>query len=319
MNHLPTDISRFQAQQSYTDLNQLNDIRQLGQKDQSLALKKVAQQFESMFMHMMLKSMRSANDVFAKDNPLNSFEVGFHRDMLDHQLSLSLSEGKQLGLAEALYRQLHRSYLPPSKDSLDNSEGNRVNGEFAFKNTKAIVSNNPYLQSSISSVSGSVEQRRNDVQTLDAVNDPQTFIDTMTPYAKNIAKEMGVDYRVIVAQAALETGWGQHAIRDRYGNHSFNLFNIKADNSWSGHSVNVQTLEYNNGVAQKESASFRRYETILESFQDYQQFLTKPRYEKALSVADNNHDFIQELQNAGYATDPNYAKKVTRILDTYFN
>jgi flagellar protein FlgJ len=319
MNHLPVDMHRFQQQQSYTDLNQLNNIRQLGQKDESAALRKVAQQFESMFMHMMLKSMRQANDVFGKDNPLNSYEVGFHRDMLDHQLSLSLSQGNQLGLAEALYRQLHRGYIgSDGSEGVDNVGKNSGNGE-GFVNTKATIAQNPYLQAHNIPSNNSQQQRREDVQLFDAVNDPHSFIETMTPYAKKIASEMGVDYRLIISQAALETGWGQHAIKDRYGNHSFNLFNIKADRSWDGHSVNVQTLEYHNGIPQKESANFRRYETIMDSFKDYREFLNKPRYEKAMDVAGNSQSFIQELQKAGYATDPNYAKKVTRILDTYFN
>ncbi len=309
MNNLPTDINRIQAQQSYTDLNQLNNIRQLGNDDKDLALREIAQQFESMFMQMMLKSMRAANDVFAKDNPLNSFEVNFHKDMLDNQLSLSLSQDKGMGIADALYRQLSQSYIPNSSP-LNNDT---VNGE-------KLQLNDPLRQSfpdHYKQPLDVIKQRKEDGYTLDEIKSPEDFIQAMMPHAKKVAEEMGVDPRLLIAQAALETGWGEHTIRDRYGKHSFNLFNIKADSRWEGHSVNVPTIEYREGVAEKESANFRRYESIAESFRDYQQFLEQPRYQKALTVADDSHAFIAELQNAGYATDPQYAKKVSSILDRY--
>jgi len=109
-NTLFSDVNRQQMQQSYMDLHSLQDIRNNNGGDKESGLRQVAQQFESMFIQMMLKSMRSANDVFAKDNPLNSFESDYYRDMYDNQLSLSLS-GKNLGLADALYQQLKRNYL----------------------------------------------------------------------------------------------------------------------------------------------------------------------------------------------------------------
>ncbi|MGH1487692.1 MAG: flagellar assembly peptidoglycan hydrolase FlgJ [Cellvibrionaceae bacterium] len=311
MNQLPTEFNRFQTQQSYTDLNQLNDIRKIGNEDQSLALKKIAQQFESMFMQMMLKSMRSANDVFAKDNPLNSFEMGFHRDMLDNQMSLSLSQGNQLGLADALYRQLNRNY---GSDSALTGSIKPLRDENGMTDSQRLIKNNPYQESV-----DTIQQRSADAAGLNKIKSPEDFIKFITPYAKEAAEKIGVDYKVIVAQSALETGWGEHSIRDRYGNHSFNLFNIKADSRWDGHLVNVATIEYKNGVAQKESANFRRYDTIAESFNDYQEFLNQPRYQKALLAVNNSEDFVAELQHAGYATDPNYAKKINQIVEQHFN
>ncbi len=302
MNTWPNDFSSIQSQQSYTDIHQLNDIRQEGKKDQDAALRKIAQQFESMFMHMMLKSMRQANDVFAKDNPLNSFEVNFHKDMLDHQMSLSLSESGKFGLADALYRQLSGRYADPSVNSTD--ENNDLN----------------VPQRTIPTYDHDFYQRRaKDEEQLDAVDSPEAFIEMMTPYAKEVAEKMGVDYRILIAQSALETGWGSHVIKDRYGKQSFNLFNIKADKRWQGHHVNVSTLEYRDGVAQKESANFRRYDSIAESFNDYQKFLSQSRYKPALAVAEDGHAFVAALQQAGYATDPRYAEKITSIVDTYFN
>lgn len=312
----PNDMTRMQVQQSYTDLNQLNNIKQLGNKDQDAALKKIAEQFESMFMQMMLKSMRAANDVFAKDNPLNSFEVDFHKDNLDNQMSLSLSESGRLGLADALFRQLKGTYAPsPSADgNKDALVAGGVVGNVTGGNVpERTISVDPYRD-----YPSFYQKRDEDTKALDAINSPEDFIKAVTPYAKEIAEKMGVDYKALVAQAALETGWGEHSIKDRYGNHSFNLFNIKADSRWQGHHVNVSTLEYKDGVAAKESANFRRYDSIAESFEDYQQFLQQPRYQQALNVAEDSHAFVKELQQAGYATDPRYAEKVGMIMDKYF-
>jgi flagellar protein FlgJ len=303
MNSSTIDIGSYQAQQSYTDLNQLNDIRILGHDSKEQALRKVAQQFESLFMQMMLKSMRASNEVFAKDNPLNSFEMGFHKDMLDNQLSLSLSQGNQLGLAEAFYRKMQQTYLSSPS----------VGIEGKLTDPKQRISVDPY-----GLPTDKIMQRKQDALALDDIKTPDDFIAAVSPYAKKIAETMGLDYQVLIAQAALETGWGEHSIRDTHGNHSFNLFNIKADDRWQGHSVTVPTMEYHNGVAQKESAKFRRYDTIADAFDDYQQFLTQPRYEKALTVASDGQAFMAELQEAGYATDPHYAAKINRIVDSYF-
>lgn len=306
---MSTDMNRLQAQQSYTDLNQLNSIRRLGSQDKSLALKEIAQQFEAMFMQMMLKSMRSANDVFAKDNPLNSFEANFHRDMLDNQLSLSLASSQQLSLADALYRQLHQSYTP---DTTLSGVIQPLKDKNGLVNHQRFTNNNPYSKAVDSAV-----RIKQESTTLDNLETPQDFIDAITPYAKVTAERIGVDYKILVAQSALETGWGQYSIRDSSGNHSFNLFNIKADNRWQGDSINVATVEYKEGIAQKELANFRRYKTITDAFDDYENFVSGPRYQYALSVAGDSEAYITELQRAGYATDPHYAEKINQIVNDY--
>ena len=111
-----------------------------------------------------------------------------------------------------------------------------------------------------------IPQRIEDASLLKNVDSPKDFIDAITPHAKKAAQSMGVDYRVLIAQSALETGWGKHVIRDPQGNQSFNLFNIKADQRWEGKSVSVPTIEYVDGIAQREKANFRRYASIDESF-----------------------------------------------------
>lgn len=304
MNHLPTQLDRFQSKQSYTNLNQLNDIKRLGKENEDQALRKVAKQFESMFVQMMLKNMRSANEVFAKDNPLNTSEMKFRQSMLDNQWSVSLTEGRGIGLADSLYRQLSQSYTPDSRDTSD------VN-ELSAPKRKSLHS--PYGENF-----EALKESKNDEKVLNNIKTPKDFIKAMLPYAEKAAEELGVDPKVLVAQSALETGWGEHTIQDSYGKTSFNLFNIKADSRWQGHLVNVPTVEYREGVAQRENANFRRYDSISESFEDYLDFMKQPRYEKALTVASNSEDFVNELQNAGYATDPSYAKKINSIINNYF-
>ena len=147
------------------------------------------------------------------------------------------------------------------------------------------------------------------------------FMETMLPMAEKAAAKLGVDPTYLVAQAALETGWGKSIIKQGDGSSSYNLFGIKTHNTWSGDSARVMTTEYQNGKPVKEAASFRSYESFAHSFDDYVSFLqSNGRYDKALSSTANPEQFARELQKAGYATDPQYARKVSQIarkLSTY--
>ena len=146
-------------------------------------------------------------------------------------------------------------------------------------------------------------------------NSPEEFTQHILPYAQKAAKELGVSPLVLVSQAALETGWGNAITRHQDGSSSFNLFNIKADNRWHGDHIIKSTLEYDNGLAKREKASFRAYDSYADSFDDYVDFLrTNNRYQHAISNQGNDKLFIQDIHKAGYATDPNYADKVLNIL-----
>ena len=153
-----------------------------------------------------------------------------------------------------------------------------------------------------------------------AFNSPEEFVATMLPMAQAAAEKIGVDPRYLVAQAALETGWGKSIIRQQDGSSSHNLFGIKAAD-WQGESARVLTTEYVNGQPTKESASFRAYGSFEQSFNDYVSFLqNNERYDSALDSAANPKTFVRELQRAGYATDPQYANKVAQIakqMQTY--
>ena len=153
-----------------------------------------------------------------------------------------------------------------------------------------------------------------------APRSPQDFIRDIWEHAVDAAGKLGVDPRVLVAQSALETGWGKKIIRTGSGSSSFNLFGIKAGEEWQGDAATVRTLEFRDGVAALEKAAFRVYDSLAGSFEDYVDFLSgNPRYRSALDNAPDSAAFLHGLQDAGYATDPAYAAKIMRIVnaDTY--
>jgi flagellar protein FlgJ len=295
---LPVNISaagvanRF-GQDVYTDLNQLNNINRIADEDQHAALKKMAQQFEGLFIQLMLKTMREASAAFVDEQ---SSEMDFHQSMFDNQLALNLSSDRGIGLADSFYQQMLAQY---SEEEVANRVTQRLNSDLS-----------PAYNARPSSPTISPPGRLESIPS-----DPENFVKAIYPQAERVAARIGVDPSVLVAQSALETGWGKHVISDKYGRSSYNLFNIKADKRWSGDKVPVQTIEFKDGLAVKEDANFRRYRNISDSFTDYAQFiLTEPRYNNARQAQDGK-DYLRALQSSGYATDPNYADKVIELLD----
>lgn len=315
MSGVPSPINPSMAQ-SITDINSLNNITALGKKDKAAALEQVAKQFESFFVREMLKSMRAATNVFAESNPLNSSEMEFRQDMLDQQLSLSLTQGKGFGLSEMLVRQLADKAGVPKKDSATNEasfnqELRRFTGNVQRSAEQATDKVSELIGDAIEAASPVIDKIENTISDIRmSFKSKEDFVATVMPYAKVAAEKLGVDPKVLVAQSALETGWGKHMIAG-----SNNLFNIKAGGNWSGGAVGVKTLEYRDGVAKQEKASFRAYTSIADSFNDLVSLLTsKPRYQQALAKAEDPEQFVRELQDAGYATDPDYAKKIIRVM-----
>ncbi len=316
--------------QYYTEFDGLNALKTQAKTDRRGALEEVARQFESLFLSEMLKSMRSVNDVLAEGNYLNSKESAFYQDMFDSQLSLSMSRGKGMGLSEALVRQLSRQI--PGMDEEGNAQvgARRTLADY----DRSIPPLSPKLPERVDEVKALAESgesgdakaptegsdSRAPVEDTAAMperfDSPEHFVRTLLPLAKDVARESGIDPRLMVAQAALETGWGRHMIRGNDGSHSFNLFGIKADDRWQGESVNIATTEFREGVAMKERADFRRYPDYRESFRDYVTFLQdNPRYRDVWEVADQPEVFAERLQEAGYATDPAYGRKIRNIME----
>ncbi|WP_076540199.1 flagellar assembly peptidoglycan hydrolase FlgJ [Shewanella sp. UCD-KL21] len=157
-------------------------------------------------------------------------------------------------------------------------------------------------------------------KTTNQFDSPQQFVAVLYPHAEKAAKQLGTTPEVLLAQSALETGWGQKMIRRDDGTASNNLFNIKADRRWDGDKTSVSTLEFEQGVAVKQQADFRMYDSVEQSFNDFVSFISNgERYQEAKKVAAQPAKFIHALQQAGYATDPQYANKVLKVMESVTN
>jgi len=362
--------TRSQASDVFTDINSLQSIRQLGNDDKNAALMKVAQQFESMFMNMMMSSMRQANSVFTEDSMFSSPEMDFYQGMYDNQMALELSGTSNgagsgsggTGLAEVIYRQLQQNY-----GDIDNSARSIDPSTLRDRRVASVAMNrapDPAMNQAINKVDEVLQQQALDA-SLEATTDTtaatasqapaerlasvnssavtgsandgilsetaysaasgsggkgqqfasaEAFVAALYPHAVTVAEELDVDPRAIVAQAALETGWGKHMISSDDGQNSFNFFGIKADSRWQGESVNVMTHEYRQGVRVNEVASFRSYASLEEGLRDYADFLSNSeRYQQAVGQGLGADDYGYALQQAGYATDPEYGAKIERI------
>ncbi|MDX1553471.1 MAG: flagellar assembly peptidoglycan hydrolase FlgJ [Marinobacter sp.] len=308
----------LQKAQVYTDFGGLNDLKTQARTDKNAALMEVAKQFEGLFLSEMVKSMRKAGDVFAEGNYLNSQQSEFYREMFDSQLSLTLSQKQGTGLSEALVRQLSRQI--PGMDEQGEPMAAHKKALTDYDRSMPVLS--PRLPEQVEKVNQMAETTGPAVEPLanatlpDRFDSPEHFVSELLPVAEKVAQQSGINPRLMIAQAALETGWGRHMIVGDGGAPSFNLFGIKADNRWQGESVNIATTEFREGVPMNERAAFRSYPDYEASFRDYVSFLeSNPRYRDVLAAADNPEEFADRLQQAGYATDPNYGAKIRSIMN----
>ncbi|CAI8841455.1 Peptidoglycan hydrolase FlgJ [Pseudomonas sp. IT-P12] len=396
---------------SYSDLNRLNQLK-VGDKNSDANLRKVAQEFESLFLGEMLKSMRKATDTLGEGNPLNTPAAKQYQEMYDQQLAVSMSrEGGGIGLADVLMRQMQKNKpLAPgeaeaasaakqaaAKAAVEtpvaagtlaiNGPLSRVNGERplwasrsvrapqagegAHRNDMALINqrrlalppkladrllaglvpsattaaaasvaatgntqlpdratltgsgplfNGDWLANAQAAANGGLQIHGRAMAQIPlapakkAFGSADEFVNTMLPMAKEAAARIGVDPRYLVAQAALETGWGKSVMRAQDGSSSHNLFGIKASSNWTGNSARAITSEFRNGAMVKETAEFRSYDSYKDSFHDLVTLLqTNNRYQEVVKSADNPEQFVRELQKAGYATDPDYASKISQI------
>ena len=297
--------------QNFFDLGNLNTLRQDALKSGASpeaskeALKKAAAQFESIFTQMLLKSMRKANEAFEdEDSPFNSSGVKFFEEMHDQQLSVDLSSKGSLGLADLIVQQLS----PDGKKFTPSSVLRTVDDFTSDQRATSKNADNAADTQAVNSSSSTAKKPQ--------FENAEDFISSVWEHAKTAAEKIGLNPAVMVAQAALETGWGKHIINKSDGNSSFNLFNIKSDKSWQGEKANKMTLEFEQGTPVKKQASFRAYDSIKESVNDFVQFLIEnPRYQEALQNTAKQAAFLDSLQKAGYATDPNYADKIKQVLN----
>ncbi|MBL4761331.1 MAG: flagellar assembly peptidoglycan hydrolase FlgJ [Gammaproteobacteria bacterium] len=292
------------------DFQGLAELRRSATKDSKdqETLRQVAGQFEALFVNMMLKSMRQAK---LADGIFDSSQSDMYRDMADQQLAMDMSARGGLGLQDVIMRQL-------GGPQLDHTFRGQSEKSYSIDSINVRPALKPVIQAAadVQKVIAAAPEKANISQQEIKFNSPESFVQQLWPMAKQAADKIGVKPEVIIAQAALETGWGKHIINHRDGQSSHNLFNIKADKRWDGESAVIGTVEYRGGVAVKEQAQFRSYETYQQSFDDYVNFLqTQPRYRQALEHTQNPERFVEELHKAGYATDPAYAEKVKRIMN----
>ncbi len=394
---------------SYSDLNRLNQLNVGADKNSEGNMRKVAQEFESLFLSEMLKSMRSATEALGKDNPLNTPAAKQYQEMYDQQLAVSMSrEGGGIGLADVLMRQMQKNKPvdaqaatlqgPAAADAakkvdvpteiaagtkadgpLGRSNGQRPlwayrvavpEGASAHANDMALMNQRrialpskltdrllagivPTAPVAIDAKNAPLRNSAADDSVVNstartfavpsgrmqvygravaqpplapakkAFSSQDEFVATMLPMAKAAAARIGVDPKYLVAQAALETGWGKSVMRAEDGSSSHNLFGIKAGKSWQGGQARAITSEFRDGAMVKETAQFRSYDSYQDSFHDLVTLLqSNDRYKEVVKSADNPEQFVRELQKAGYATDPAYASKISQIaktMDSYQN
>lgn len=307
--------------EAVTDFSQFAKLRAGARSDSPEALRKTAQQFESLLMQQMLKNMRAAS---LGEDVLGGGQTQFYQEMFDQQLAQHLSAGKGLGIADLLVKQLSQSQASSNDGTSVTGSAQASDGRLPanpLRASRAADASADPVGRAVPAAAASAPLAAGAVQTgpvraRRTGHTPTDFVKAVLPHAEKAAAELGIPAKVLVAQAALETGWGRHAIRRDDGSPALNLFGIKADKRWQGEGIEQMTSEYQDGRMQRERAMFRAYDSVGESFADYVRFLkSNPRYQQALQHGGDPHRFAAGLQKAGYATDPDYAQKILRIAE----
>ena len=296
------------------------------------SIQEVAKQFESLFMRELIKSMREAT---MKSGLLDSPGGDLGADLLDQQFAVQLS-GQPGGLSELIAKQLSRQMGEPAADMPKPAPAAgpspvspamsqaipKIAASSAWSRTAADLTVKPASTStSISTSTPKLKPAAQPVSSGPGAPNPQSsqeaFVKRHSEAADRVAKVSGLPAGFMLGQAGHETGWGRHEIKQRDGAPSFNLFGIKAGANWTGRVAEVTTTEYVGGVPVKSVARFRAYSSYDESFQDYARLITKtPRYAQAKQETSSPLAFASGLQRAGYATDPDYASKLSRAINT---
>jgi flagellar protein FlgJ len=292
LNALMPQTPAVSANALAIDGSSLNALKfKAGQDGGKTALKEAAKQFESLFMRELIKSMREATT----KSGLMDGDVGedMATDMLDQQMAVQMT-GLPGGLSEAIERQLALQMGNGAK-ATDGAQGASA--------ARVSQAQQAYGQTSTAAVTPTASQT--------------AFVARHGQAATRVASEVGIPASFMLGQAGHETGWGRGEIKNADGSNSFNLFGIKATGGWKGKVAEVTTTEYVNGEAQKVTAKFRAYDSYEDSFRDYARLVsTSPRYQGAMQNLGSAQAFASQLQKAGYATDPQYAAKLSRAINT---
>ncbi len=291
--------SRLAASAAW-DAQSLNELKSKAGQDPGANLRPVARQVEGMFVQMMLKSMREA---LPKDGLFSSDSSRMYTSMYDQQIAQQMTAGKGLGLADMMVKQMGGEQAAQAA-----SEPDQVPMKFPLEMVTT------YQNQALTQMVRKAMPKAPDVNDEPLTGDSKDFLAQLSLPARLASQQSGVPHHLILAQAALESGWGQRQIRRENGEPSFNIFGVKATSNWKGPVTEITTTEFENGEAKKVKAKFRVYSSYLEALSDYVGVLTRnPRY-AAVTNAATAEQGAQALQNAGYATDPNYARKLTGMI-----
>jgi peptidoglycan hydrolase FlgJ len=275
---------------TYTDLNALAALKNAPAS--AATVKAVSEQVEALFLQMMLKSMRDAGE--AAGEPTSN-ETGMYQDMFDKQVALTLSKRQDLGIARLFERQLGGKAAGAAPAGAASSSQLKAKG--ALPDSRGRAAPPP--------TGANLSEQASD------------FVQQVLPTIRQAAAAVGVNPLGLLAQAALETGWGQRMPRTADGNSSLNLFGVKAGSDWSGARAMADTVEISGGVAKQTRTAFRAYGSIEESVGDFARLLTSsPRYREAVAAGSNAQAYVQSIAKAGYATDPQYANKLNDVLNS---
>jgi len=283
------------------DAQSLNELKAQTRQDPGANLRPVARQMEGMFVQMMLKSMREA---LPKDGIFSSDSTRLYTSMYDQQIAQQMTAGKGLGLADMMVKQMAGDQAPV--EPADQMQ--QVPMKFPLETVTSYQ--NQALTQLVRKAMPKVPEDGDEPLT----GDSKDFLAQLSLPARLASEQSGVPHHLILAQAALESGWGQRQITRENGEPSFNIFGVKATPGWKGPTTEITTTEYENGEAVKVKARFRVYSSYLEALSDYVGMLTRNKRYSAVTTAATAEQGAQALQNAGYATDPNYARKLTSMI-----
>ena len=289
------------------DIQSLGNLKMDAGKQTPESIQETAKQFESLFMKELLKSMREAT---VKSGMLDNPGSDLGTDLLDQQFAVQMS-GQPGGLSTLIAQQLTRQMGGP-----DATKPTNPHPADPARNV------GPVGKTGAAGNTGAVAPTALQATPQAGLTRPATarqadFVGKHSAAANNIERATGIPAAFMLGQAGHETGWGKFEIKGKGGAQSFNLFGIKAGSSWTGKVAEITTTEYVDGVAQKKVAKFRAYDSYEDSFKDYARLISEsPRYAKVKQQTGSAYAFASGLQKAGYATDPEYANKLSRAINT---
>ena len=286
------------------DARSLSALKAQAGQNTPESIQQAAKQFESLFMRELIKSMREAT---MKSGLMDSPGGDLGADLLDQQFAVQMS-GQPGGLSELIAKQLSRQMGNPEE-----AVSPKVSASPNVSTTPQVSATPPAAKAKIAAVATAAYGAHGVAPASASSN----FVKRHSDAADRVAKATGLPAGFMLGQAGHETGWGKYEIKQKDGAPSFNLFGIKAGPGWTGKVAEVTTTEYVNGVAKKTVAKFRAYDSYDASFRDYARLITEtPRYAQAKKQTSSPLAFASGLQRAGYATDPEYANKLSRAINT---